>query len=110
MIDSSPEVPLPPSVEQLIAKICTDRCIPSPDVTARRSLSKLTPESAIEILNKIAVSRQIREFSRFIVYMVKKTLSVTVSSPADDCVLPQKRSPPFSFTDGTPQMFHLLFW
>ncbi|KAJ0881660.1 putative RNA-directed RNA polymerase [Helianthus annuus] len=103
MIDSSPEVPLPPSVEQLIAKICTDRCIPSPDVTARRSLSKLTPESAIEILNKIAVSRQIREFSRFIVYMVKKTLSVTVSSPADDCVLPQKRSPPFSFTDGTPQ-------
>ncbi|XP_022017928.1 probable RNA-dependent RNA polymerase 3 isoform X2 [Helianthus annuus] len=103
MIDSSPEVPLQPSVEQLIAKICTDRCIPSPDVTARRSLSKLTPESAIEILNKIAVSKQIREFSRFIVYMVKKTLSVTVSSPEDDRVLPQKRSPPFSFTDGTPQ-------
>ncbi|KAJ0745501.1 putative RNA-directed RNA polymerase [Helianthus annuus] len=103
MIDSSSEVPLQPSVEQLIAKICTDRCIPSPDVTARRSLSKLTPESAIEILNKIAVSKQIREFSRFIVYMVKKTLSVTVSSPEDDRVLPQKRSPPFSFTDGTPQ-------
>nr|QCD25904.1 RNA-dependent RNA polymerase 3 [Helianthus tuberosus] len=102
MIDSSPEVPLQPSVEQLIVKICTDRCIPSPDVTARRSLSKLTPESAIEILNKIAVSKQIREFSRFIVYMVKKTLSVTVSSPEDDRVLPQKRSPPFSFTDGTP--------
>ncbi|KAI7728181.1 LOW QUALITY PROTEIN: hypothetical protein M8C21_001954, partial [Ambrosia artemisiifolia] len=103
MTDSLPEVHLQPRVEQLITKICTDRRIPSPDVAARRLLSTISEESAIEILNKIAVSREIRDFSRFIAYMVKKTTaSVAVSSPTDGCVLPQKRSPPISFTDGSP--------
>ncbi|KAJ0515563.1 putative RNA-directed RNA polymerase [Helianthus annuus] len=93
---SSTEVPLQPSVEQLIAKICTDRCIQPPDLMARRLLSKLTEASAIEILNKISSSCNIRTFSGYIVFMVERVNSV-------DCVLPQKRSPPVSITSGNPQ-------
>ncbi|XP_076909458.1 putative RNA-dependent RNA polymerase 5 [Bidens hawaiensis] len=101
MTDSSTEViiPLQPSIEQLITKICTTRTVPPPDIAARRSLSKLTEAKAIEILTKIGNSKEIREFSRFICFMAYKE---TATSPKEDRVLPQKRSPAVSVTDGSP--------
>lgn len=105
MTDSLTEViiPLQPSIEQLITKICTTRNVPPPDVAARRLLSKLTEAKAIEILNKIGnSSNEIREFSRYICFMVNKE-TATATSPKEDRVLPQKRSPPVSVTDGSPQ-------
>ncbi|KAI3802886.1 hypothetical protein L1987_31032 [Smallanthus sonchifolius] len=100
MGDSSTEVHLQPSVEELITKICTEKCIMPPDVSARRLLSTITEASAIEILNKIAASSKIRTFSGFIIHMVKAN-SGAVSSPKDACILPQKRSPP----SGSPQKY-----
>ncbi|KAI3775549.1 hypothetical protein L1987_50128 [Smallanthus sonchifolius] len=101
MGDSSTEVRLLPSVEELITKICTEKCIIPPDVSARRLLSTITEASAIEILNKIAASSKIRTFSGFIIHMVKAN-SGAVSSPKDACILPKKRSPPSSSTAGSP--------
>ncbi|KAK1417362.1 hypothetical protein QVD17_26489 [Tagetes erecta] len=98
---STESVPLPPSVEQLIAKICSEKCTPPPDVSALRSLSRITEASAIEILNIISASTSIRNFSGFIVHMTKDK-SLTVSSPHHAQILPQKRSPPVS---PNPQRF-----
>ncbi|KAJ9538781.1 hypothetical protein OSB04_031514 [Centaurea solstitialis] len=105
----SPEVPLPPAVEELIRKICSQKCLPPPDVAARRSLATVTEASAIAILNKIAATpNEIRNFSRFIIFMVKQSsdnsMAVTSSSPSNQVFYsPQRRSPPSSFTAGGPQ-------
>ncbi|KAL8189027.1 hypothetical protein R6Q57_029288 [Mikania cordata] len=104
MGDSSPEVVLQPSIEQLITKICSEKCIAPPDVSARRKLSMITEETATEILNTIAASSKVRTFSGYIVHMVNVKLGA-VFSPKDTCVLLEKRSPPISFTAGSPQKY-----
>ncbi|KAK9071253.1 hypothetical protein SSX86_009821 [Deinandra increscens subsp. villosa] len=103
MADSSTEVHLEPSVEELITKICSEKSTQPPDIFARRALARLNEASAIEILNKIAASSTIRSFSGYIVYMV------SVSSPKK-CILPQKRSPPVSSPAHSPQKYtHYIF-
>lgn len=101
MLDSSTEVPLQPSVEELIKKISVEKRITPPDVSARRLLSTITEASAIEILNKIAASSNIRTFSGFIIHMVVKASSAGVSSPNGVCSSPHKRSPSPS-ASGSP--------
>ncbi|CAI9285993.1 unnamed protein product [Lactuca saligna] len=104
MLDSSTEVPLQPSVEELIKKISVEKRITPPDVSARRLLSTITEASAIEILNKIAASSNIRTFSGFIIHMVKAS-SAGVSSPHGVCSSPHKRSPSPSSASGSPNKY-----
>lgn len=105
MNNSSPEVPLQPSIEKLITKICSEKCLQPPDPEARRSLSTITEASAIEILTTIAASSsQIRSLTGYIIYMVKNS-SGAVCSPNGGSILPQKRSPPPSATAGSPQKY-----
>ncbi|KAI3714711.1 hypothetical protein L6452_21670 [Arctium lappa] len=103
MEDYSSQVPLQPSVEELIRKICLQKCIPAPDVSARRLLATITEASAIGILNKIAASSNIRTFSGFIVHMVKENSVATSSTSNQAFHSPQRRLPPSSFTAGDPQ-------
>ncbi|KAI3810840.1 hypothetical protein L1987_20463 [Smallanthus sonchifolius] len=75
------EVPLPFSVDQLIEEICVQKLLPLPDVAARRSLSKICEESAIDVLKRISTtSTRIYNFSGFIVFMVNRYGSVASGS------------------------------
>ncbi|KAI3524654.1 hypothetical protein L1887_03317 [Cichorium endivia] len=104
MEDSSTGVPLQPLVEELIKKICVEKCIPPPDVPARRLLSTITEASAIEILNIIAASSKIRTFSGYIIHLVKAN-SAAVSSANGVCKSPLKRSLSPSSVAGSPQKY-----
>ncbi|KAG8636202.1 hypothetical protein MANES_16G110000v8 [Manihot esculenta] len=70
---------LPPSVEQLIAKICTDQNQPPLGLPARRVLASLEEEVVLEILCTIASSEIRKSFDGFVFYLVKQ--KVGNSSP-----------------------------
>ncbi|KAK9055021.1 hypothetical protein SSX86_026100 [Deinandra increscens subsp. villosa] len=83
-MDGEVEVPLPFSVNRLIEEICVQKLLPLPDAGARKSLSKIGEDSAIDVLKRISSSStRIYNFSRFIVYMVNKFGSVADSSSSN---------------------------
>lgn len=100
MDDSS--VILPPSVENVITKICTDKGIDPPDLWARRRLAAVDEAVAIEILSKIYNQQsQIRNLSRLIVwYIVNPQSPVRSSAQRSPGVHPQTQSP--QSPDGYP--------
>ncbi|XP_071715464.1 probable RNA-dependent RNA polymerase 5 [Rutidosis leptorrhynchoides] len=100
---SNDVIPLQHSIEQLITKICSEKCIQPPNVEARRLLSTIAESAAIEILNKISKSNNIRTFTGFIIYLVKQ--NSTASSPDQPSILPQKRSSSPIASDGSPQKY-----
>ncbi|XP_076912882.1 putative RNA-dependent RNA polymerase 5 [Bidens hawaiensis] len=94
------EVTLPLSVNQLIKEICVQKLLPMPDVAARKSLSKISEESAVDVLKRISsTSTSIYNLSGFIVYMVKQyghsTSAQTIrlsSSSSTNCTTPQRNA------------------
>ncbi|KAL8206154.1 hypothetical protein R6Q57_009705 [Mikania cordata] len=76
-MDGEVEVPLPLSVNRLIEEICVEKLLPLPDVAARRSLSRIGEELAVDVLRRISsTTSRIYNFSGYIVYMVNKYGSV----------------------------------
>lgn len=66
------ESPLPPAVEALLQKICSDQSQKPPDLAVRRRLAAIGEEAATEILRRIA-SRPIRRtLSGFIIHMLDR--------------------------------------
>lgn len=65
-------VSLPNSVEQLIARICTEKSVPPPDYLARQELARLGEFVSVNILKEIA-SRRVYNFSGFIMDLAKNS-------------------------------------
>ncbi|CAH9143443.1 unnamed protein product [Cuscuta epithymum] len=65
------ESPLPPAVEALLQKICSEQSQVPPDVVLRRRLAAIGEEGAKEILKRVA-ARNVRSLSGFIVYMLNR--------------------------------------
>lgn len=70
MADQFQEVPLPPSVEQLLLEICMQQNQPPPDAKVRLALASLGEEAALDTLHKIS-SRAVRSLGGFILHMVR---------------------------------------
>lgn len=86
-----PSVTLPPSVENLIMKICNDKRIDPPNSWARRRLATVDEGVATEILAKIYNQQtQIRDLSRLIVWFIDNPHSpVRTSAQRSSVVHPQ---------------------
>lgn len=80
MADHFQEVPLPPSVEQLLLQICMQQNQPLPDAKVRRALASVSEEMALDALHKIS-SCSVRNLSGFILHMVRN----------DPCTTPQSK-------------------
>lgn len=94
---SSSQIHLQPTIEQLIKKICKEKCIQPPDVSSRQLLLTLTESEAIEMLNNFASLSSICSFSGFIKKTVMEMMTMEMSSPDDVVfVASQKRSTPAS--------------
>ncbi|KAF7147236.1 hypothetical protein RHSIM_Rhsim03G0237500 [Rhododendron simsii] len=66
---------LPPSVEQMIQKICVEKRQTPPDAGVRWQLDQLGEEASLDILTKISTRTITKSLSGYIVYMVKKARS-----------------------------------
>ncbi|KAJ4708521.1 RNA-dependent RNA polymerase [Melia azedarach] len=95
MCDSTQQVPLPHSVEQLILKICADQDQPPPDAGARRGLASLGEEGALEVLRTIAGQKIKYTFSGFVMHLIKIRSNSNGSPLKRLCLSPsqQNRSP-----------------
>ncbi|XP_021641706.2 probable RNA-dependent RNA polymerase 5 isoform X2 [Hevea brasiliensis] len=63
---------LPPSVEQLIQKICIEQKQPPLGLQARLELASLGEEAALDILHAIAVTGVKKSFDGFVIYLAKQ--------------------------------------
>eukprot|EP00268_Persea_americana_P063087 TRINITY_DN8145_c0_g1_i6.p1 TRINITY_DN8145_c0_g1~~TRINITY_DN8145_c0_g1_i6.p1 ORF type:complete len:976 (-),score=152.62 TRINITY_DN8145_c0_g1_i6:356-3283(-) len=68
----SSETPLPPSVEEMIQKICREQFLPSPDHIARGKLFSLGQERSLKLLKEISSSKKIHNLSALIMYIAKR--------------------------------------
>ncbi|KAH7853241.1 hypothetical protein Vadar_000428 [Vaccinium darrowii] len=117
MSNSSPSTltgpPLPPSVEQLIQRICAEQCQTPPDAEIRRQLGQLGEEASLEILRQISTRKITKSLNGFIAFMVKKyrteETGTPLSSPAKRiAVSPSLSSPRTESISGySPQMLAL---
>ncbi|KAJ0680708.1 putative RNA-directed RNA polymerase [Helianthus annuus] len=101
------EVPLPFTVDRMINEICLQKLLPPPDAAARRFLSKITEESAIDVLRRVSsTSKPIYNVSSYIVWMVNKygTLASASNGEAESVRLsPHYPSSPSSTACSSPQ-------
>ncbi|XP_078170266.1 putative RNA-dependent RNA polymerase 4 isoform X2 [Carex rostrata] len=74
---TSMHVSLPDPVEQLIARICTEKSVLPPDNLARQELHRLGEFGSLNILGDIASSSRVRNFSAFIMHMAKNSQIAT---------------------------------
>ncbi|KAF8393436.1 hypothetical protein HHK36_021680 [Tetracentron sinense] len=72
MADPSSEVPLPPSVEEILRRICEEQSLPPPDSRARTELISLGEKASLHLLRKISVHK-IQSLNGFIIDMTKKS-------------------------------------
>ncbi|KAF8370200.1 hypothetical protein HHK36_031764 [Tetracentron sinense] len=94
----SSEVPLPPSVEEMLRRICEEQSLPPPDSKARMVLASLGEEPSLKLLRNISGCR-IRTLSGLITYMAKKSEYVQTQKSA--CFSTQRGS--FSSGSTSPQ-------
>ncbi|KAF3326786.1 putative RNA-dependent RNA polymerase 5 isoform X2 [Carex littledalei] len=69
------QVSLPDPVEYMIARICTEKLVLPPDHLARQELDRLGEFESLKILGVIASSSIVHNFSRFIMFLAKKSQS-----------------------------------
>nr|KAJ0194431.1 hypothetical protein LSAT_V11C800427290 [Lactuca sativa] len=110
MMDCVEEVPLPFPLNRLIEEICAQKLLPMPDVAARKTLSKITEESAIDVLKRVrSTTTPIYNLSGYIVFMVNKyglVASTSSSSHGDaESIRLSSRYPssPSSSVSSTPR-------
>ncbi|KAM5547587.1 hypothetical protein ABKV19_001862 [Rosa sericea] len=65
------EVRLPPPVEDLLRRICTDKKLPWPDAGVRRELASISQERAHEVLVKVFNKQDIRSLGGFIKHLIR---------------------------------------
>ncbi|XP_020536474.1 probable RNA-dependent RNA polymerase 5 isoform X3 [Jatropha curcas] len=82
-------VQLPPSVEQLIAEICTKQQQPRLGNQARRELASIGEDEALEILRTISSTEIKKTFDGFVFYLVKKWATNNGSPGKRLCLSPQ---------------------
>lgn len=109
-MDCVEEVPLPFPLNRLIEEICAQKLLPMPDVAARKTLSKITEESAIDVLKRVrSTTTPIYNLSGYIVFMVNKyglVASTSSSSHGDaESIRLSSRYPssPSSSVSSTPR-------
>ncbi|KAI8021430.1 putative RNA-dependent RNA polymerase 3 [Camellia lanceoleosa] len=97
MAEPFSEVLLPPSVESMLQKICTEQCQSPPDTSVRKQLELLGEEVSLEILGKISTQKIYKTLSGFIMHLAKNyarapTQQGIYQSPhkrsSDDCYSP----------------------
>ncbi|KAI3781775.1 hypothetical protein L2E82_11799 [Cichorium intybus] len=108
MMDGVAEVMLPFSIERLIENICLQKLLPMPDVAARKTLSKISEESAIDVLKRVSsTTKPIYNLSGYIVYLVNRYGSVASTSSHGDAesirLSSQYPSSPSSSASSTPR-------
>lgn len=69
---------LPPSVEEMITRICTERAQPPPDIEAREKLFTLGEQASLHIISIIYSAPEIRTFSGYIIFLFKNFSSDNV--------------------------------
>uniref|UniRef100_A0A7C9AKH1 Uncharacterized protein n=1 Tax=Opuntia streptacantha TaxID=393608 RepID=A0A7C9AKH1_OPUST len=101
------EVPLPPSVESMIEKICKEQSQPPPGSSARKELQSLGEDQSLEILNVIRGRKIVKTFHGFILYLARQrkpqgeiTTIGTKAVLADGASGSQSLSPQFLALEG----------
>ncbi|KAA8523162.1 hypothetical protein F0562_009585 [Nyssa sinensis] len=79
MADPSIEVPLPPSVEAMLLKICHAQSQQPANIAARRELASLGEQMSLRILKDISASTIRKTLSAFVVYMARKKAFLILS-------------------------------
>lgn len=96
-------VRLPFAVERLIEEICVQKLLPLPDVAARKCLSKIDEESAIDVLKRISLtSKRIYNLNGYIMYMANKYGSSLHIQYAESIHGYPSSPPPSSSISSTP--------
>ncbi|KAL6984748.1 RNA-directed RNA polymerase [Sarracenia purpurea var. burkii] len=90
MSDPSREVPLPPSVESMLRRICAEQCQSPPDTSVRKTLERLGEERSLRILTTISTKKIYKTLSGFIIHMANGYLRVPTEESV--CQSPQKRN------------------
>lgn len=90
---ANPGVPLPPSVEDMLERICAEQSLPPLDTNARRKLASLSVGDALKLLSEIR-PRRIKDLNKFVTFMAKKYSSDSGGILNEDiCVLNKKLRP-----------------
>ncbi|XP_058074194.1 probable RNA-dependent RNA polymerase 5 isoform X2 [Magnolia sinica] len=63
---------LPPSVEEMLQRICRERSLPLPEPMALEKLCSLGQGPSLDILQEISRAREIRNLTAFIIHMAGK--------------------------------------
>ncbi|KAL4572263.1 hypothetical protein LXL04_019033 [Taraxacum kok-saghyz] len=102
------EVLLPFSIERLLEEICLQKGLEMPDVAARKTLSRISEESAIDVMKRVSSTRTpIYNLSGYIVHLVNRHGSVASTSARGDVESMRLSSPypssPSSSASSTPR-------
>ncbi|KAK9032081.1 hypothetical protein V6N11_056364 [Hibiscus sabdariffa] len=83
-MENTGNVVLPPTVEALVSRICSEKSQPPLSRSTKQALAQMGEESSLKILRKIQVSDIKTTFDKFLMFLIRKESNCS----------PQKRSNP----------------